>query len=146
MRSPHELKRVHHEIALCADLMYVQGVGFLVTVSKNIKFVTICDIPNRKKETLLNGLDHTFRIYNKAGFVITDLHADQEFECLRQELMDDDNGIELHCVARNKHEPTVENMIKTIKERVRCLWHQLPYTTMPKIMLQYLVKNASQMA
>ena len=72
---------------------------------------------------------------------ITDLHADMEFDCLRSVLCDEmEPAIDLHCVPRNKHKPTVENMIKTIKERVRCLWHSLPYVTMPKLMVKFMVK------
>ena len=63
-----------------------------MSVSKHIKFITIYQIKNKKKATLADALDATFCIYNASGFEIAVLHADQEFECLRQDLLGDDNG------------------------------------------------------
>ena len=140
-----ELKDAHRSIELCVDVMHVQGLPFLVTVTKNLKFITVCDLPNRKKENLRQGLDATFSICdNDAGFEMASVHADQEFECLRQDLEHPECGISLHCVPRNQHEPHVEATNKLIKERVRCLWHKMPCKTIPKAMIKRLVMRQVQ--
>ena len=59
---PSELKSAHQGINLCADLMYIQGIIFLVTVSKNIKFITIKCIPSQSKSLLCEAFDQTFRV------------------------------------------------------------------------------------
>ena len=136
---PEELKLKYQNVELCVDLMYVQGVCFLVTVSKHLKLITVEYLNDRSKMSLAQGLDSAFTVCNNEGYAITDAHADMEFECLRKELDNDDNNIKLHCVARKQHVPEIERCIKTIKERVRCLWHSLPYATMPRLMVKHMV-------
>ena len=76
---------------------------------------------------------------NDAGFRIAHLHCDMEFKCLEHEMMENDNSIIMCHVARKQHVPEVERCICTVKERVRALWHSLPYKTMPKLMITCLV-------
>ena len=67
---PAELIEAHKGIELCADILYIDGVTFLTTISKNLHFITIRYIPNRTKGALLEAFDKTFVLYNKAGFEI----------------------------------------------------------------------------
>ena len=41
VEKPKELKAKHKFVELCADVMYIQGITFLVTVSKRLKFMTV---------------------------------------------------------------------------------------------------------
>ena len=136
---PSELKYKCQDVELCADIVFIQGLPFLVTISKHIHLITVDALANRKKKTIAAAFDSAFRIYNDAGFRITHSHCDMEFKCLEDEMMDDDNSITMCYVARKQHVPEVERCIRTIKERVRALWHSLPYKTMPTVMIQYLV-------
>jgi len=45
--------------------------------------------------------------------------------------------------AASKHVPYVECNLPTIKERIRCAYHQLPYNKLPKIMIKYMVMEAA---
>ena len=136
---PQELKQQHQEVELCADIMCVQGTPFLVTVSKHIKLITVERLPNRKKMSLLEAFDSAFRVHNGEGYNITHLHCDLEFECLRDEISDEDStNIKMVCVPRKQHAPEIERCIKTIKERVRALWHALPHASLPKNMIEML--------
>ena len=45
IKVPKEIKEIHHNIELCVDIMYIQKIIFLVTVSKKIKYITIDPIP-----------------------------------------------------------------------------------------------------
>ena len=47
----------------------------------------------RKKKTLAAAFDNAFCMCNNAGFRITHPHCDVEFECLENEMMDDDDSI-----------------------------------------------------
>ena len=137
---PKELKLKFENIELCIDIMYVQGLAFLVGVSKHIHLFTVKWIPNRKKLTLAEAIDETLRIYNKAGFLITDVHCDTEFKCLEKEMSDDENhNIRMHWVARNQHVPEIERGIRTMKERIRSMWHAMVYARIPKVMIKLLV-------
>ena len=138
---PKEIVEAHQGIELCADVLYIDGVTFLTTISKNLKFITIRYIPNREKETLLEALDKTFVLYNNAGFEIKEFFADPEFECVRDELEDPENGIIVNIGAAGEHEPNIERCHRVIKERYRAVYHSCPFSMWPKIMV---IRGASE--
>ena len=72
---PKALLREHRNVELCADIMYIQNMPFLTTISKNISYRTIEWIADKTTDTLMKAFDTVFRIYNKAGFVINKLHC-----------------------------------------------------------------------
>ena len=57
---PTELKQKNIAVELCADVMYIQGVTFLVTISKHLKFYTIVPLNSRSKKLLCDAFDQTF--------------------------------------------------------------------------------------
>jgi hypothetical protein len=67
--------------------------------------------------------------YVTRGFRITSMMVDGQFEPLRGELAG--LGIAVNCVFRDKHVPEIERHIRTVKERTRCIYNQLPFTKMP---------------
>ena len=67
---PRQLIQAHKGIILFADIMWIDGVPLLITLSKHVKFITIRYIHDRTKETLMEALDATFIKYNQADFVI----------------------------------------------------------------------------
>ena len=93
-RNPHAVKQVvkplepsvmpHYRcVTLCADVMFVNSIPFLVTVSWHIKFGTIQPIANWKLATIMAGMKAVLQVYRRAGFVVTHALMDGEFELLR---------------------------------------------------------------
>ena len=41
---PHELHDAQHDVCLYIDIMYINGMPFLTTISKNVKYHTICGL------------------------------------------------------------------------------------------------------
>jgi hypothetical protein len=68
---------------LVADVMFVNGLPFLVTSSRGLSLVTIEHLPSRIAKRLAQTLERVFRIYAKAGFVVQTAMMDVEFEKLR---------------------------------------------------------------
>ena len=62
---------------------------------------------------------------------------DGQFDILRGDLAD--MGITLNTVARGEHVPEIERHIRTIKERVRCVYATMPFNKIPSRMLVELV-------
>jgi transcription elongation factor GreA-like protein len=51
-------------VTLAADIMYVTGIPMLVTISRNIRFVTVEALPNQNIATLVrNGIKAVIKIY-----------------------------------------------------------------------------------
>ena len=115
---PKELVEAHKGIYLCADLMWVDGVGHLVTLSKNLKYYTATYIPDKKAETIAKAFDEVFKAYNRAGFEIIQVDADKEFEAVKPYLEDEEecgitcniHDIRYNITAGKEHKNDVERL------------------------------------
>lgn len=67
-------------------------------------------------------------MYNARGIEITQIDADNEFACVREEL----RPLFLNIVAANEHVGSVERSVRTVKDDTRTLIHSLPYRKYPK--------------
>ena len=141
LEIPRELISAHQGIILFADVMFIDGVPMMVTLSKNVRLITITYIPLRDKDTLLWALDDVFRKYNMSGFEIKEFHADPEFQCVTKEL--EDNGITCNICAAEEHVPDIERIIRVIKERYRAMYHAAPFSMWTKLMV---IRGAANVA
>ena len=66
-------------IELCIDKVYINGVSFLAYIDRQVKYRSMIHITSQKEEEIFKGLDKILRNYNSAGFIITIIHADNEF-------------------------------------------------------------------
>ena len=96
--------------------------------------------PDRTKETMLSFVRKSIAEYTKRGFEVVDVHADKEFECLRDLLED----ASLEICGPDEHVPEVERSIRTMKETMRATAHGLPYRRLPKLMITELVAMATR--
>ena len=118
---PASILEAQQNITLCADLFFVDGLTFLLTVSRNIRFITVHAL-NRRSMTrdVLPKLDTVFNTYRARGFRITALHADNEFRPLVPILLQPSHGhVPVHICGANSHVPEAERAIRTVKERNR---------------------------
>ena len=53
---PEEIKYKMNKIELTVDIMFVNGIPFVISLGKNIKFTTIENVVDRKAATLLKAL------------------------------------------------------------------------------------------
>lgn len=128
----------HKDVELCVDIFYVNKVKFFHTISRKIKFRTIAAIETRGKPTLLQEMQAVLKQYQSRGFSVVTIHCDNEFECLRNDVL----PAQLNVMAPDDHQGDVERSIRTIKERVRSTIHGLPFRRFPKIMVKEIVKHA----
>ena len=57
---PEQIIKANKNIILCVDIMYIQGLIFLTTISIDLKFRTIKYIPNWKESTIFQAIDEVF--------------------------------------------------------------------------------------
>jgi Reverse transcriptase (RNA-dependent DNA polymerase) len=132
---PDYILEHHKDITLCVDIFYVQKLMFLTTISQKIRFRTVTPIPDRSKKTILKELGDIIRLYNTRGFMVTAIHADNEFECIRYDILPS----MLNIVTADDHVGEIERSIRTIKERVRTLIHGLPFHRLPRLLIREMV-------
>merc|ERR1712216_648172 len=114
-------------VTLSIDVTSVNGVRFFRSISRHLNFRTIKFIPDSKKKTLLNCIKTIAAVYAKRGFCVTQIHGDNEFECLREDLAGLTQPIDFFPVGAGDHEPYVERDNRTFKERFRCIFAGLPF-------------------
>ena len=82
-----EILCAQQQVALCINIMKINGLPFLTTVSRNIKYWTAEWLPSLDMSAYRSALDQVFSIYSQAGFMITHIHCDNEYCPLQDEIM-----------------------------------------------------------
>ena len=95
---PKTILYKYKEVAICCDLMHINVIGFLNTISQHIMFSTVSIIKNLKIENITDGITQVHKLYLQHGFKITCMHAYRYFELLRMEMTD--LGINLNCASK----------------------------------------------
>ena len=77
--------------------------------------------------------------YHARGFRIIQLHADLEFEKVREDIL----PIRLMTCGKDDHVPEVERSVQTQKNENRAVCHAMPYRCLPRIMIRELIKQGN---
>ena len=108
--------------------MFINGIKFLLTVSRHIDFVTAQYVPSKKYGGYIKPIKIVCNMYAKRGFVITAILADPEFKHLENFLKKsgghigyiapNSNSIQpsINVTAKNEHVKEAERKIRTVKE------------------------------
>jgi hypothetical protein len=139
---PRELIEAQQGIKLYVDVMWIDDVPFLTTISANIRLITAHYLSDRKANTLLAACEATFTTYHNAGFSVKEFHADHEFASVGEDLKKRVPELHLNITPAESHVPVVDRIIRTIKERYRASYHRLPFSMWPKAMIIHGVSNA----
>jgi hypothetical protein len=141
-RLPLEIIERYRSLTLCADLMYVNGILFLLTILRKLKFGIIEALPNRLEATLIAGLVSTVRVYKQRGFSVSLGLTDGEFNMpgIRESLAGE--GVALDSTGRDEHVGDIERYVRTVKERMRATYNTLPFTHMPPHLVIEMAKQA----
>jgi hypothetical protein len=120
--------------------MFVNQVGFFLSISRDIHFITTEAIVNRKEPTLTACLKNVYKAYLQRGFRITHVNADLIFECCRGFIATDLRAM-LNIAGEDKdeHVPEIERCIGTVKERTCCTYNVLPFERYPPKLLIEMV-------
>ena len=95
--------------------MTVNGMPFLVTVARNLKFSTAEFITSKNINHICNCFESAIELHNSRGFTIAHLLGDPEFDPMKNELKEDFD-IECNGVAAQEHIPEMERHIRALKE------------------------------
>jgi len=133
---PQALVDNKKNITIVADVMFVNGVPFLVSSSRNIVLTTIEHALDRKALRLGYLLHRIMNTYTRAGFNVHTILMDNEFEKVRDYV-----HATLNTTSASEHVGEIERRIRVIKERCRGIICTLSYAQIPRIMLIYLLHH-----
>jgi hypothetical protein len=94
---PINIMTRYKAVTLAVDVMYVNQIPFLMTVSRHIKFGTAEMLKSKSDASLLDAIKHVKKAYATRGFKLTYILADRQFKSLRADLAD--LWIALNCVS-----------------------------------------------
>ena len=73
----------YHRVTLSSDIMKVNKIPFLISISHAIKFSTVELLRNQKIPTILVAIKHINSLYRQRGFKIDVMLMDGQFESFR---------------------------------------------------------------
>ena len=106
--------------------MYVNGIPMLTSIDKSVRYRIVVPLENRTRDELYNAIDKIFCHYNAAHFTVAEINCDQEFRPLMEQVADDLN-ITMNYATTDEHVPEAERNNRTLQERIRATYHNLPY-------------------
>jgi hypothetical protein len=136
---PISISEKYREITLAADIMFVRGYRFFVTVSEHIIFGTSQYLEDAKIISLATAFERVCNVYKTRGFQVTVAMMDGQFEPLQGRMP---TGVLLQIVAAEVHVGLVERYIRTTKERIRCVTSVQPFKHYPFVMVKEAVAAA----
>jgi hypothetical protein len=127
---PHLLVKQNGIVTMAADVFFVDGTAFLVTLSRRIKFITVEHLPVRTAISLSKHITRVLQVYERAGFRVRTILMDGEFEKV-QDLIP---RIECNTMAAKEQVSEAKQAIRTIKEQTWGLVATLPFQHIPRCM------------
>jgi hypothetical protein len=80
---PHTLVEANKVIMLAADVFFVDGTAFFLTVGRRLKFVTAKHVPVRTATSQSKHIKRVLEVYGRAGFRVRTILMDGEFEKIK---------------------------------------------------------------
>jgi hypothetical protein len=120
---PRDLYERIKNVTLTADVMFVNGLPFFVTMSRDIKIVSVEFLPSRTAEQLRSSITKVIYIYRRGGYMVRTCLMDMEFEPLVNCI----DEVIVNTTAAREHVGDIERVIRVMKERGRCIVSELPY-------------------
>jgi hypothetical protein len=110
---------------------------FFHTLSRDIGFRTVSYVTDRSHKIILCELSAAILLYHSRGCTIKDVHTDSKFEYIRINILPS----ALNVVPAICHVGDVERSIRTIKERLWSMVHNLSYKCLPKLLIIHMLAD-----
>jgi hypothetical protein len=131
VQIPRDFVEQHKYVTLVADVLFVNGLPFLVNSLRGITVVKVEYLKSRTAKKLVHTLERVVHIYGMAGFIVQTALMDMEFKKLKDKFP----NVILNTTAAREHVGEIEKKIRVVKERARCTTSILPYNIQPKLMI-----------
>ena len=135
---PPELLSLHPNVTLCFDNFFVLGLTFSLSTSRNIRYLSCHHLGERTNPLIKACIASDLSIYRNRGFNPIEIHADGEYNSLRNTFP----GVRFTICSADDHVPEIERAIRTVKETIRATIHGMPYSRLPRVLVKELVTHA----
>ena len=108
---PRELIKLHKDVFMTADVFFINGIPFFISLSYNIILTAVKLLTDRKDNTLFNYFKEIYMYYIKRGFLTTILHVDGKFSILQALIHKITGGPRVNLSSANEDVPNIERQI-----------------------------------
>ena len=105
--------------SMFTDIMYFDGVPFLLTVVKPINLLMTKKLSSRNIDVIRNALSDQIEVLLSRKFPVTDIYCDAEFKPLDRQYV---NNALVHVTGSS--EPTAESAGRVLKEKSRSVTNE----------------------
>jgi hypothetical protein len=145
IKIPEELISVQEDITLAIDGNTINSLKFLSIISRNIYYRTVHYMPTTEAKNYQTNIMDVCGVYRRGGFQVTDILCYNEFHAALDPIAASPNPpITMHYAAAQEHVPEAECNNRVIKEQFRAVYHRLPYTHLPRILVKYLTYESAR--
>ena len=136
---PRDFMLLHKNVVLVCDIMFVNNVAFLITMSRGIKFITVECLTSRSAKHIAYSLKNVMKLYGRNGQNVQTILTDMEFTSVIDPLL---GKTVVNTTAAREHVAEIERSIRTVKERSRAVISTLPFKILPKLVVSNVIKYA----
>lgn len=131
----NQLKVLH----LHADICYVNGIAFLVSITDQLKLCTSEAVGNRADDVLVAVLQKVQTTYRRGSFRIGLVSLDGEFTSAAERIRNEAK-MDVNPVSAGEHVPVIERHIQHLKDGVRGMYQVLPFDKKRKLPSRIIVE------
>ena len=118
-------------MSLVHFLLHVNGMPFLTTISKNIKYCTAMWVADPTAPTITSLVESILKLYQQASFQVMDVCADLKFKPVLKVLRDSRWSFMTNLANAQEHVPESEHSNHILKECIHTTYHGIPYKMIP---------------
>ena len=133
----HKLCDTQCNVSLYIDIMYVNGMPFYTTISKNIKYRTSMWVADCSAPTIASLVESVLKLYQWASFQVTEVCADCKFKPVLHILQDSRWSFMTNLANTQEHVPEAECNNHILKEHIHTTYHGIPYKMLPRTVICY---------
>ena len=129
----------HTHVCISADIFYMDGAIFFMTISRHLQFKTVHFIESKKHDVIYKCFSQVIYTYKTCGFLVSIIISDHEFEPLSRQLLE--FGATLNVSTADEHASEIERAIRVIKERARAHLIMMPFPHYPRLLKRHLIHH-----
>ena len=135
---PITIEKRYRKVTLFLDIMFVNGLPILTTLSKHIHYGTAEYLCSVRSNDIGGAVQNAIKKYGKRGLTVTHVVADRQFAVIEPYM--DDYNVRLNLTGRDKHVPQIERYHRVIKERARSAYHNSTFKKLPNTVVIELIQ------
>ena len=85
--QPTNIADKYKNVTICIDLMFVNRIIFLISISQSIRFGTCELLVNQTHISIAKAIDNIIKLYSMGGFHVSRIHMDGQFKGIQEKII-----------------------------------------------------------